>query len=168
MVLVYVCFLAKSLRAAPFILKSVLVCTINYSHSSQHSSEFTRGTETELWMYHMHEICPGGNRLSMAGCVCVVGGGGSEQGTLIHQHYCGMVLCSKARSQEHISPLFIQPITESYSHEYSKNLLTLRKVKKNTGCFCLWVQECMGFQKNNSPHNTINFLYVVNTSAVVI
>lgn len=100
--------------------------------------------------------------------VCVVGGGGSEQGTLIHQHYCGMVLCSKTRSQEHISPLFIQPITESYSHEYSKNLLTLRKVKKNTGCFLSLSPRMHGFQKNNSPHNTINFLYVVNTSAVVI
>ena len=29
------------------------------------------GTETEVRMYHMHEICPGGSGFNMAGGVCV-------------------------------------------------------------------------------------------------
>ena len=108
----YVCFLAKSLRAA-FILESVLGCMINYSHSSQNSSEFTLWQRDRgLNVSHARDM-PGGNGFNTAGCVCV--GGVTGDNTLIHLQYCGMVLCPKTRSQERISPLLIQPVTECYS-----------------------------------------------------
>ena len=74
-----------------------------------------------------------------------------------------MVLCSKTRSQEHISPLFIQPITESYSLWILKEFINIKAGEKEYWLF--FVFECMDFKKQ-IPHNTINFLYVFNTAVI--